>query len=408
MSSFPCRLPLVILTCSASLLGCGNDTPAAPATGQLVVTTATVGVDPDPDGYTLELDGTSQGIGASATIQSGDIAEGSHTVGLTGVAANCTLAEPTRTAVVRPGEATQVDFAIACVARPDAGPPGPFPPGPPASRGRIVFENTPENDPGSIDKSIDIIDADGRNERVLRVGSVHAPAVSADGTHLAFDEFRDNADHLMVRSLGSSQDVEIPVPYFYGETAWSHDGTRLALVAATGRAEEIWTVNGDGTDLRQLTTMGGTNSAPTWSPDGRQLAFTHEDSLSSLDVLYVVQADGSDPHLILQMPSEIWSPAWSPDGTLIAFDSWADSEGESEIFVVEPRLGATPRRITFRPGLEHYAAWSPDGTSIAFASDMGSATFQIFTIPAEGGSATQVTRLPTGGRGGAVFPSWIP
>ena len=378
----------------------------APATGNLIISTTTAGADPDPDGYTVDLDGTVLEIGVSDTIQSSDLAEGSHSLTLAGIAGNCTVAEPSRTAFVRQGEITRSAFAITCAARPDVDP------GPRVLQGHIVYLNVQQNA-----SAIEIVDANGTNARVLRAGATNesfalgGPAVSSDGRHLAFDEFRDNGSHLMVRDLGSSQEIEIPVPFFYGHSAWSPDGTRLALSAAgvqTDRPYEIWTVNGDGTDLRQLTTLGGTNTFPTWSPDGRQLAFTHEDSLSSLDVLYVVEADGSDPHLILQMPNEIWSPAWSPDGTLIAFDSWADSEGESEIFVVEPRLGATPRRITFRPGLEHYASWSPDGTSLAFASDMGSPTFQLFTIPAEGGSATQLTWLPTGERGGAVFPNWIP
>jgi probable HAF family extracellular repeat protein len=100
-----------ILSCEESGGGLSE-----PTTGTLEVTTATTGVETDPDGYTLQVDSDSpQAIGSAATWQSGNLAEGSHTVAVSGIAANCVVeGENPRTVSITAGETTTVTFAIIC------------------------------------------------------------------------------------------------------------------------------------------------------------------------------------------------------------------------------------------------------------------------------------------------------
>jgi hypothetical protein len=91
-----------------------------PATGGVSVTTATSGVAPDPDGFTLTIDGDGgRPIGADESVAVPDLEEGDHVVGLGGVAANCTVGgENPRTVAVVAGGLVAVNFAIACAEPP--------------------------------------------------------------------------------------------------------------------------------------------------------------------------------------------------------------------------------------------------------------------------------------------------
>lgn len=101
----------------------GNDTVSvqfdvvcAATTGALTVTTATTGSAPDPDGYTVTVDqGTPQAIGSNATLTVTSLAPGNHTVGLSGLAANCTVGgDNPSTVAVTAGATATVTFTVAC------------------------------------------------------------------------------------------------------------------------------------------------------------------------------------------------------------------------------------------------------------------------------------------------------
>jgi probable HAF family extracellular repeat protein len=109
--SFLTAVLVGILSCEDSGGGLNE-----PTTGTLEVTTATTGVETDPDGYSLQVDSDSpQAIGSAASWQSGNLAEGSHTITLSGMAANCVVeGENPRTVSITAGETATVSFAITC------------------------------------------------------------------------------------------------------------------------------------------------------------------------------------------------------------------------------------------------------------------------------------------------------
>jgi hypothetical protein len=81
------------------------------------VTTATAGVELDPDGYSVTVDGAApQAIGVDATVTVEQLSEGVHTATLSGLAANCAAADNPRSFTVQAGVTTRVDFAITCTA----------------------------------------------------------------------------------------------------------------------------------------------------------------------------------------------------------------------------------------------------------------------------------------------------
>jgi hypothetical protein len=115
-----------------------DTTATLDTTASLQLSATTTGPSPDPDGYTITLDGADRGVvGADFAITVTGVAPGSHTVGIGGVAANCAVqGDPVRTVVVPAGSSATVAFAVTCA---EAPPPPPPPPPPLPPRPGIPF-----------------------------------------------------------------------------------------------------------------------------------------------------------------------------------------------------------------------------------------------------------------------------
>ena len=159
------------------------------------------------------------------------------------------------------------------------------------------------------------------------------------------------------------------------ELAWSPDVSLLAYTCAG----HIYTIRPNGTGRRLLLT--GTVSAywPTWSPDGRRIAFSTK-STPVRSTIYAVDLDGLHRKLVTRGGA---APDWSPDGTTIAY--WASAcaglrnqDGRTRLVTPNGR-DVTPHA---RPGRcggigPPYAhpAWSPDGSRLAVTSGTASTSW---------------------------------
>src|SRR5262245_27756670 len=109
--------------------------------------------------------------------------------------------------------------------------------------------------------------------------------------------------------------------------------------------------------LSQLTYGTGLQSQPSWSPDGRMIAYSSGRS-GNFDI-WVQQVGGGDPFQVTKSPTHDWQPDWSPDGTSIVFRSERDDGG---LFII-PSLGGTERKVC---SFGYNPRWSPDGSRILF------------------------------------------
>jgi Tol biopolymer transport system component/DNA-binding winged helix-turn-helix (wHTH) protein len=171
---------------------------------------------------------------------------------------------------------------------------------------------------------------------------------------------------------------------------------RMVYEVLTGQPQDIWRVPGRRSPLvgrapEDLIASTREDLNPTYSPDGRRIAF--ESDRSGVINVWVCDADGSNPVQVTAFKSYTGTPSWSPDGRNLAFDS-VDG-GDWNIYVIDAE-GGLPRRLTSEPSDDFRPAWSRDGRWIYFASDR-SGRAQIWRLPSGGGPAVQVTR------GGGVY-----
>jgi Tol biopolymer transport system component len=147
--------------------------------------------------------------------------------------------------------------------------------------------------------------------------------------------------------------------------AWSPDGRQIAFKSNRDGGSHLFVMNPDGTGIRNLTIGAGLPpvgcSLPSWSPDSRQIAFT-----ADLTLLFTINADGTD---LKQLPVNAWDTAWSPDGRLLAFTSSRDGPA-SDIYLLNLQSNEV-KRLTKTGGqniFNQYPSWLPDGNGLLFTS----------------------------------------
>lgn len=170
----------------------------------------------------------------------------------------------------------------------------------------------------------------------------------------------------------------------------SRKGQRL--VYARGFYDtDIWRVEAPGAknEGRPATKLIATTrleEAPQFSPDGGLLAFASTRTTAAAQI-WICRPDGTACTQVTSFEVACGTPRWSPDGRQIVFDAAPDGHGD--IFAVEISTRLV-RRITATTSWESVPSWSRDGRWIYFASDQ-TASWQIWKVPAEGGSTVQVT-----------------
>jgi len=177
---------------------------------------------------------------------------------------------------------------------------------------------------------------------------------------------------------------------------------RIAFSAGSHPHEDIYVVNADGSGLLRLTDDTGADLDPSWSPDGRRIAYRHETGGGDASAeIYVMDADGSQKRNLTGRPGQDHSPAWSPDGRRIAFASVRGRPMPS-IWVMNAD-GSGQKRVS-RAGGE-YPAWSPDGRKIAFdRNTFGPTGWDIWVVNADGSRAKPLVAWRTNEQGAAWSP----
>ncbi len=179
---------------------------------------------------------------------------------------------------------------------------------------------------------------------------------------------------------------------------------QLAFASDRSGKMQVWVMDVDGSNARQVTQMQDGACQPDWSADGLRLVFVSpckakQDQYQGSS-LFIINADGSSLVSLATTPGGDFDPAWSPDGTSIAFTSLRD--GRPHIFLYSFSDDKF-QRLSPAPVYDRHPAWSPDGTQIAFTTSR-QGQLQVWTMNADGSNAQEFSLLD---RGLASMPAWL-
>lgn len=171
--------------------------------------------------------------------------------------------------------------------------------------------------------------------------------------------------------------------------------TKIAYVTVSGFGKErryaLWLADADGERPQRLMKSPQPIMSPSWSPDGRKIAYASLEKGGKQRIYVQDWRSGKRQQVKLSTPGLYGAPAWSPDGKSLALA--ISHLGNAEIYVynlASKRL----KKVTKHYAIDTEPTWTPDGKTIIFTSDRGGRP-QLYKISSDGG---KVERITFGGR----------
>lgn len=201
----------------------------------------------------------------------------------------------------------------------------------------------------------------------------------------------------LTQSVGDDRDAD-----------WNQATKMIAFASDRAGNFDIYTMNADGTNPRQITTGTTMDRFPSWEPNADHLAYASDEG-GDFDI-FRVEDTGSRKTLLTRNNCLDSDPAWSPDGTRIAYVTNCDNGQNLEIHVMAAN-GTADTRVTTRTARDDFnPTWSSDSARIAFESVPigGSAhvNTEIMIMNADGSGLQPLAS--TGPAGDLVTPAWSP
>ena len=198
----------------------------------------------------------------------------------------------------------------------------------------------------------------------------------------SYDIFKANAD-------GSNLERVTRTRGYDAEATVGKDG-RIVFTSVRDGDMEIYTMDASGGDVKRLTNLPGPDGGPFFSADGSMIVFRgrHPEPGPELDGyvallkqglwrpsglnVFVMNSDGSNLRQVTKHPGANWAPYFSPDGKRIIFASnMKDPKGPNFDLYLINLDGTGLEQITTHPSFDGFPMFSPDGKKLVFASNRG-------------------------------------
>ncbi|HEY0972738.1 MAG TPA: hypothetical protein VGE02_17340 [Gemmatimonadales bacterium] len=177
---------------------------------------------------------------------------------------------------------------------------------------------------------------------------------------------------------------------YTAEAILSPDGKKIVFTSLKDGDLDIYTMNVDGTDVRRLTNTPGYDGGPWWSPDGTKIVYRAHHPSDSTELaeyqdllkqkmirpskveLFVMNADGSDQRQITRLGGANFGPTWTPDGGRILFSSNHENPRSRNFDLYLVNLDGTGlEKVTTHEEFDGFPMFSRDGKKLIWASNRG-------------------------------------
>ncbi|MCY3549127.1 MAG: hypothetical protein OXH39_01605 [Candidatus Poribacteria bacterium] len=238
--------------------------------------------------------------------------------------------------------------------------------------------------------------------------SVSVPAKAPETAKIVFTSRRDGNFEIYIMNLDGSDQKNL-TQHRAKDTSpiWSPTGEQILFTSDRGGIEDLYLMDPDGTNVRQVFKKLIGREFPTWSPDGKALAYHRFHTFS----IYTASSDGKDE---TEVADGLW-PAWSSNGSEIAFMAskfvWGEN-GNLQLPKVRVQIVNLQTRVEeeLLPGETSMfdPAWAPDSAQIAF-SWRGRAVGGSMGIHVANRDGSGLRKIIDAGEGMAAFNlSWSP
>ncbi len=203
--------------------------------------------------------------------------------------------------------------------------------------------------------------SDGYVEQMTAQRGFH-PVVSPDGKYITYDSLGAKGTLLKISFVDGAPDSLSKDSVAGNFSYWSPDG---AAVVFTNEGN-LWKLDMASGSISLLHASENNDSRPAWSPDGSRIAFDAGDPKwkGNVDV-YVMDADGKNVKQLTDHPKIDSQPNWSPDEKWIAYMS--EESGNRDIWIMRSD-GTHKTQVTSDPGMDVWPRWSHDGRRLAYGS----------------------------------------
>jgi TolB protein len=201
-----------------------------------------------------------------------------------------------------------------------------------------------------------------------------------------FDIFTANPDGSDLKQLTKT-------PGYDAETTITRDGKKLVFTSKRDGDLDIYTMDANGRNVKRLTNELGYDGGPFWSYDGKQIVYrayhpqTKKEKSDYVALLkqnlirptvldiWVMNADGSNKRQVTHLNKASFAPYFFPDGKRIVFSSnYADPKGRDFDLYMIKSDGTALERITYNDTFDGFPMFSPDGQKLVFASNRNAKT----------------------------------